>query len=81
MTQKLICMTQKKLLGYDVIKNLMENKINGTDAAKQIGLSIRQTKRVKAKVKKYGAVGLIHSSRGKSNNRKLSDYLIEKQKK
>ncbi len=36
MAQKLICMTEKELSRYEIIKNLINGKINGTDASKQI---------------------------------------------
>ena len=81
MSSKLICMTEKDILRHSIIQNLIDGKINGTDAAKQIDLSIRQTKRLKVKVKRYGATGLIHGNRGKKSNRKLPDCLIEETKK
>ena len=71
-------MTEKELSRYEIINNLINNKINGTDASKQVGVSVRQTKRLKAKVLKYGAKGLIHSSRGKESNRKLDSETIKK---
>jgi len=81
MTQKLISMTEKELSKYSVIKNLIAGVINGTDAAKQMTLSIRQTKRLKAKVIKSGAEGLIHGNRRRESNRKIDPNIIEKAKK
>jgi len=81
MTQKLISMTKKELERSNVIQNLIDGKINGTDASKQIDLSIRQIRRIKANVKKHGIIGLIHASRGKQSNRKLQNNLIERAKK
>lgn len=80
MTQKLISMTEKELSRHGIIKNLIAGVINGTDAAKQLDLSVRQTKRLKAKVVQQGAAGLIHGNRGKESNRKLSDDLVEQAK-
>lgn len=80
MTQKLISMTEKELSRYNVIQNLIDGKINGTDAAKQVGLCIRQVKRLKVKVVKNGAQGLIHGHRGKESNRRLEVELVEKAK-
>ena len=74
-------MTEKEIVRYNVIQNLINGKINGTDASKQIGLSVRQIKRLKNKVNKLGVQGLIHGNRGKDSNRKLSDDLIEKAEK
>ena len=81
MTQKLICMSEQELLRYDVIKNLLNGQINGTDASKQIGVSIRHVKRLKFRVFKHGAKGLIHKSRGRESNRKIDPQIIKKAKK
>ncbi len=70
-------MTSKELLRYDVIKKLISGVINGTQAALQINLCVRQVKRLKAKVRKQGAKGVIHSSRGKKSNRKIPEKTIE----
>ena len=78
MTQKLIRMTQKELSRHEIINNLINKKINGTDASKQIGVSIRHVKRLKLAVINHGAEGLIHSGRGKEGNRKLSSKFLEK---
>ncbi len=81
MTQKLICMSEKELSRYDIIKSLIDGKINGTDASKQIGVSIRHVKRLKIKVDKCGAKGLIHKNRGQSGNRKLDPEIVKKAEK
>ncbi len=78
MTQKLISMTEKELSKYDVIKNLINGKINGTDASKQIGVSTRHVRRLKQTVIQSGVEGLIHGSRGKESNRKLDPDILEK---
>ena len=74
-------MTEKELSRYDVIKNLIDRKINGTDASKQIGLSIRQVKRLKCSVMESGTEGLVHKSRGRTSNRKLDPDIINKAEK
>ena len=81
MTQKLISMTARELSRYDIIKNLINREINGTDAAKQIGVSVRHIKRLKARAIKFGAAGLIHGGRGRESNRKLNDRAIALAKK
>lgn len=80
MTGESITMTQKELSRYEVIKRLIKDEINGTEAALELNLSIRQTKRLKAGVKKLGILGVIHKNRGKSSNRKIPDKNIEKLK-
>lgn len=80
MAQKLISMTEKELSRHNVIQNLITGRINGTDAAKQIDLSVRQTKRLKVKVIKNGAEGLIHGNRGRQSNNKLPNKIVEQAK-
>ncbi len=81
MAQKLIHMTEQELARHDVIKSLIDGKINGTDASKQIGVSVRHIKRLKSKVVKLGAAGLAHGNRGKDSNRKLDDEILKKAEK
>jgi hypothetical protein len=78
MTKKLISMTEKELSKYDVIRELIDNKINGTDASKQLNLGVRQVRRLKGKVKKSGIEGLIHKGRGMKSNRGLDPNIIKK---
>ena len=77
---ELIIMTQKELSRYEIIKRLIEKEINGSEAAKQIGLSVRQVKRIKARVMREGSKGVIHKSRGRVGNRKLNPEILEKAK-
>lgn len=73
MAQKqLITMTQKELSRYEIIKKLLNKEINGTDASKQIGVSVRQIRNLKSRIKKYGVKGVIHGNRGKPSNRRIS---------
>jgi hypothetical protein len=76
--QNIIIMTNKESQRYEIINNLINNKLNGTQASKQLNLSVRQTKRLKAKVIKEGIKGIIHKNRGKESNRKLDEELKNK---
>jgi len=75
MTKNLISMTNKELIRYEIVIGLIEKKINGTETAKQLDLSIRQVKRIKVRVKKQGAKGVIHQLRGAPSNRKVDEKL------
>ncbi|MCF7795059.1 ISNCY family transposase [Patescibacteria group bacterium] len=77
MQQKIISMTEKELEKYDVIKNLIDKKINGVDASKQLNLSTRQIRRLKHLAKEYGVESFAHKSRGKESNRKLDPNIIK----
>jgi transposase len=77
MKENTITMTTKELARYEVINQLLLQKINGTEAAKMIGLSVRQVKNLKIRVKKYGARGLIHRARGRASNRRINTGIRE----
>lgn len=66
-------MTDKEAIRYDIIQELVLGTINGSEAARQLNLSLRQTQRLKAQVVEKGIEGIVHRSRGKPSNRKLSD--------
>ena len=81
MENQIIGMTQKDLARYQVIKNLIAKLINGTDAAKQLCLSVRQVKRLKARVIAGGAKGVLHKLRGQESNCKTDPKIWAKAKK
>jgi len=66
-------MSRKEIDRYEVIKRVIRREINGTEASKLLKLSVRQTRRLKSQVKEKGAKGLIHRSRGRPSNRRLSE--------
>jgi transposase len=68
---QLVTMTNKEVQRYEIIKNLINQKINGTQASKQLNLSVRQAKRLKQRVKQEGIKGIIHKNRNRQSNRKL----------
>ena len=68
-----ITMSKKELSRYEIIKRLLRKEINGTKAAGLLHLSIRQVRRLKTRVKKYGAKGLLHQSRGKLSRNRLAE--------
>lgn len=72
-----ITMTPKELSKYEVIKKLLNKEINGTEASKQIGITVRQVRNLKAGVKKLGVKAVIHASRGKPSNRRISEDKIQ----
>ena len=71
-------MSKKELGRYEVIKRLIRKEISGPKAAGLLHLSVRQVKRLKVRVKKYGAKGLVHESRGKLGHNRLGEEEREK---
>jgi len=53
------------------VKAAIEGKITNDKGAELTGLSVRQFKRLKARVRDTGARGLLHGNRGRSSGRKL----------
>ena len=80
MAQEIISMSSKELSRYETINKLIDNQINGTDAAKQLSVTVRHIRRLKSKVKQFGVIGLIHRSRGKISNRRIDQNIIAKAK-
>lgn len=68
-----ITMSAKELDRFQIIKKLIGKHINGTEAANLLRLSVRQVKRLKAKVIKAGASGLIHGNRGQESHNRIAD--------
>jgi hypothetical protein len=81
MEQSKITMTKKEAERHGIINNLINKRINGSEAAKQLNLSVRQTKRLKARVIKKGIQGIIHQLRGKTGNNKVETDLLERSEK
>jgi transposase len=78
MEKNLITMTKKELFRYEIINKLINKKIDGTQASKQLNLSVRQIKRLKKEVTKKGIQGVIHKNRGRESNNRLSKQLKQK---
>lgn len=72
-----ITMSHQELSKFEVITKLIEKEITTSCASKKLNLSERQIKRLRKKVKKDGAKGLINLSRGKPSNRKTPDDIRE----
>jgi len=75
---KYLTMTNREINRHSIIKKLLDREINGTIAADLLKLSVRQIKRLKAKVKQLGVRALIHANRGKQGNRRIPDEEREK---
>jgi hypothetical protein len=77
---QLITMTKKEALRYDIIRKLINKKIDGTEASKTLCLSVRQIKRIKVAVVAFGLKGVIHGNRGRDSNRKINETIINEVK-
>ena len=64
-------MSKTELDRYEIIKRLIRKEINGPKAAALLNLTSRHLRRLKAKVKKFGAKALIHGNRDQPSNRQM----------
>lgn len=71
-------MTIKEAERLNVMRQMDKKKLNIRKASEELGLSLRQTKRVRKRYKEKGAEGLISLKRGKMSNRRISEEVREK---
>ncbi len=67
---KLTSLEQEKAT---LLNAAIEGKITNGQAAKQLRLSVRQVKRLKANIRKNGADAVIHNLKGKPSNRCIAE--------
>lgn len=72
-----ITMSTREINRLTVITELINNRVNGTEASEQLHLSTRQIRRLKRRVKKYGAKGLVHRGRGRESNRRIKSMVTK----
>jgi len=70
-----ITMSQKEIKRLEEITSFEINKISHHEAAKLLGLSRRQTIRIRKSYRLKGAMGLISKRRGKPSNNKISEKI------
>jgi len=68
-------MSQKELDRHGVIQQVAKKQIRQRDAARQLGLSERQVKRLVRRYREQGAAGLISGHRGKRPNNAIAEEL------
>ena len=71
-------LTMKDEKRLDVIQRVYRSEITVVEAARVMGLSERQCYRVKARVGKAGAKGVIHGNRGRPCKCKIEDKVIKR---
>ena len=70
-------MSQKEVDRLEVIQATVSKQILQSDAATQLGLSVRQIKRLVKRYRQDGAAGLISGRRGKMSNNCIADRVRE----
>ena len=71
-------LTMKEEKRLDVIQRVYRSELTVSQAALVLGLSERQCYRVKARVGKAGAKGVVHGNRGRSSKRKTQERMVRR---
>ncbi len=77
---ELITMAKTEAKRYEIIKDLIARKIDGTEAAKLLHRSVRQIKRIKEAIVRLGIKGAIHGNRGRTSHNKTDVNILTKAK-
>jgi len=75
MRRDIIAMSQKERQRYHLLKMVISGNITLKETSSVIGVSYRQAKRLKKKLKTLGAKGLVHGNRGRPSPRAVSREL------
>ena len=75
MVAGVIELTKKTLHRLKVVEAVSEKRLTQGEAARQLGVTRRQVKRLVADYRREGAAGLVSRRRGKPSNRRLKDPL------
>jgi transposase len=68
-------MSQEELGRHEVIQKVIHKQLKQRAAASQLGVSVRQIRRLVRAVRKSGAKGLISQQRGRASNHQLSSTI------
>jgi transposase len=73
MGQETGLMSQKEVQRLAVLGKVLDEELLQSQAAEQLGLSVRQVKRLCRRVREQGPAGLISRRRGRPSNRRIDD--------
>ena len=78
MSQGEIRVSQRELHRLHVVRLTLEGRESVGKGAQLLGISARQMKRLRRKMREQGAEGLLHGNRGKATWNKTSSEIVEK---
>jgi len=73
-----LTMSTEELNRLEILGRVLERRLTQTQAAEQLGLSVRQVERLCRKLRLDGRQGLVSKKRGRPSNRKLPAALRER---
>jgi transposase len=75
---ELLTMSKKELTRLEVMQRLKDKRLTQKEAARLLGVSVRQIKRLWRAYRKQGAKGLVSGRRGKASNNRLDGGVVQK---
>lgn len=75
MNEEVFTMCEKEVNCIEVIKKVVDKRITQAQAAKALGCTTRNIRKLKSKYEQFGLQGLVSKKRGKPSNRKYSDAI------
>ncbi len=75
---KLVTMSNREINRLEVMQRLKDKRLRQAEAARMLGISVRQVKRLFRAYKDLGPPGLISRRRGKSSNNQLDPQTVQK---
>ena len=73
-----VTMSMKELRRVHVIRHVLEKTMTQVKAGALLGLTVRQIRRITARVRHEGEVGVVHRGRGQPSNRRMAEPLKAK---
>jgi hypothetical protein len=73
MDRETIALTGRGLGRLRRVDSALAGRVTNAEGARSIGVSVRQSIRLRARVAKEGPLGVIHKGRGKTSNRSLPE--------
>jgi hypothetical protein len=73
-----ILVSQRQLQRFEVMGLVEAGKITLKEGAEKIGMSYRQTRRIRKRVEEKGVRGLIHGNTGKPSNHRMKEGIKAK---
>jgi transposase len=75
---ELLTMSTRELARLEVMQRMKEKRLKQQEAARQLGISVRQVKRLYRAYKAEGAKGLVSRRRGKASNHQIEPETVQK---
>lgn len=73
-----ITLTPKERERFDCIRACIDGDLTNAEAAARLGLTVRQTQRLKRTVEKNGTQGIVHGNRGATSNNASETDIVER---